>query len=124
MTVALALPLICTYIHIYTGGPTREFLHLPVSEISRNNSLFCGPTSSRVSNHNMLELSRKIYQYVGAILVFSIVYGGPAPGFFAESVTDYVAFGFDKVKALIADILDPMVKGKVEKVKGVMCCIE
>lgn len=101
---------------MHVGGPTREFLHLLVGEISRNNSLFCGSPSSRVPLHNMTELSRKTYKFVGAILAFSIVCGGPAPGYFAEAVADYLVYGFDGVKALIGDIPDPLIRDKIAKV--------
>ena len=64
------------------GGPLREFLQLLMSEIARNNTLFCGDETARVPNHNMVELSKKTYEYVGSMLAVSIVHGGPAPYFF------------------------------------------
>jgi len=64
----------------------------------------------------MKELDRVTYKYVGAILALSIVYGGPAPQFFAESVADYFVYGFNGVQTTIEDIPDTLVKEKLTKV--------
>ena len=49
----------------------------------------------------------------GAILALSIVYGGPAPHFFSESVANYSCLCF---QTTIEDIPDTSVKGKLRKV--------
>ena len=111
------LHLICISLyHLHTGVPTREFLHLIVSNILRKTSLFCGPTTARIPAYNMSELAKQTYKHVGSILAISIICGGSAPGFFTEPVADYVAYGFNMVWAMVADIPDPFVKEKVSKV--------
>lgn len=102
----------------FIGGPLREYLFLIVDEIARNNSLFTGDLKSRVPAHNALELSKKTFQHVGTILALSLVYGGPAPHFFAESVADYIAYGLDKTRGTIDDIPDFTIKQKMAKVSG------
>lgn len=95
-------------------------MFLIVGEIARNNSLFTGELKSRVPAHNMLELSKKTYQHVGSILALSLVYGGPAPHFFAESVADYIVYGLDKTRCTIDDIPDITIKQKLAKVCACM----
>ena len=99
------------------GGPLREFLHLLMSEIAKNNTLFCGDETARVPNHNMVELAKKTYEYVGSMLAVSIVHGGPAPHFFAHGVADYIMYGIDHVNARVEDIPDVIVKAKLTKVR-------
>ena len=87
-----------------------------MSEIARNNTLFCGDETARVPNHNMVELSKKTYEYVGSMLAVSIVHGGPAPHFLAHGVADYIMYGIDHVNARVEDIPGVMVKDKLMKV--------
>ena len=61
------------------GGPLREFFHILISEISQNNYLFCGDATSRVPMHNMTELTKRTYYFVGVMVAMSLVHGGPAP---------------------------------------------
>ena len=91
-----------------------------MGEISRNNSLFTGDLKFRVPAHNMLELSKKTYRHVGSILALSIVYGGPAPHFLAESVADYIIHGLEKTQCTIHDIPDHIIKEKMAKVGEVL----
>ena len=100
------------------GGPLREFLQLLMSEIARNNTLFCGDETARVPNHNMVELSKKTYEYVrvGFMLAVFIVHGGPAPHFFAHGVADYIIYGIEHVNARVEDVPDVVVKEKLMKV--------
>ncbi len=50
--------------------------------ICSNNNLFCGDKTSRSLCHNIPELMKRTYFYVGAIISTSLVHGGPAPAFF------------------------------------------
>ena len=74
----------------------REFLHLLVSSIARNNTLFVGAINQRAPLHNMVELEKNTYYYVGAMLATSIVHGGPPPCFFSNAVADYLLYGMRK----------------------------
>ena len=98
------------------GGPLREFFHLLLCAIGQNNNLFCGDTACRVPLHNMLELSKKTYFYIGMMIATSLVYGGPAPKFFSPCVADYLVFGLSGVKATATDIVDFSTHLKVLKV--------
>ena len=62
--------------HLSTG------CNILVGEIARNNNLFCGNESSRVPTHNMSELMKRTYYFVGMMLALSLLHGGPAPIFF------------------------------------------
>lgn len=77
------------------GGPLREFFHILVSSIAHNHLLFAGEEGNRVPTHNILELEKRSYFYVGEILAVSIVHGGPAPSFFTEAVADFLLYGIE-----------------------------
>ncbi len=97
------------------GGPLREFFHILVKQISQMNSLFCGPEESRCIFHNVMELDKRTYYYVGMILGLSLVYGGPAPAFFCSSIAHYIARG-EVSNPTFYDIPDSEVKEKLIKV--------
>ena len=99
-----------------TGGPLREFLHLLVSSIARNNTLFVGAINQRAPLHNMVELKTNTYYYVGAMLATSIVHVGPPPSFFSNAVADYLLYGMHKTKPTIADIPNDTIRQKLIKV--------
>lgn len=101
---------------IDNGGPKREFFYLLLREIASKNSIFCGPDDSRCVAHNMVELDKKTYYHVGKMMALSIIYGGPAPKFFAPSVANYIAFG-DKSTPSYLDIPDASIKEKLVKVR-------
>lgn len=100
------------------GGPLREFFHLLLYAIAHNNSLFCGGETSRIPQHNMFELSKRTYYYIGLMIATSLVHGGPDPKFFSPSVVDYFVYGLSGVKATPADIVDFDIQLKVLKVLG------
>ena len=100
------------------GGPLREFFRLVLGELSRNNSLFCGVKTARAPLHNVIALSKKTFKYVGCMLAASLINGGPAPGFFADFVADYIVYGIDKVKVNVQDVIDPGMKEKLIKVNS------
>ena len=106
---------VCMF-YFTAGGPLREFLHLVVAEIHRNNTLLCGAPSSRTLTHNIHELEKNTYYHIGALLATSIVHGGPAPSFFCNAVTEFIVFGISIVKATIDDVPDPSVKESLQKV--------
>ena len=87
-------------------GLLREYLRLLLGAVVSNNSLFCGDINSRSLQHNVIELSKKTYFYVGQILSMSLVHGGPAPCFLAEPVVDYILYGLERVKVCIEDVHD------------------
>ena len=71
------------------GGPMCEYLRLLLGAVISNNSLFCGDTKSRYSQHNVMELNKRTYFHIGQIISMSLVHGGPEPSFFAEPIADY-----------------------------------
>ena len=102
------------------GGPMREYMRLLLGSIISNNSLFCGDVNSRFLRHNVIELNKKTYFYVGQILSITLVHGGPAPSFFVEPIADYILYGLEKVKVSIADVQDKVIKRKLQKVSGLI----
>ena len=98
------------------GGPLREFFRLLLREISNNNMLFCGEETARVPIHNILELSKQTFRYVGQIIGSSLLNGGPSPGFFADFIADYIVFGIEKVQVRVQDVVDPKMKSKLTEV--------
>ena len=84
--------------------------------IAQNNSLFCGKENSRVPMHNMLELERRTFYFIGSIVALSLVHGGPAPSFFSPAVADYIVHGVQNVRATIDDVPDEQVQQKLMKV--------
>ena len=98
------------------GGPLREFFNLLILDISKNNSVFCGPRDSRCIMHNMIELDKKTYYYIGMSIALSLIYGGPAPHFFSPTIAKYIAFGSSASSASFLDIPDTSIKEKLIKV--------
>ena len=88
------------------GGPLREFFCLLLGEISSNSMLFCGEETARVPRHNVLELSKQTFRYVGQIIAASLLNGGPSPGFFADFIADYIVFGIEKVQVRVEDVIN------------------
>lgn len=99
-----------------TGGPLREFLRLLTISIFTNNTLFCGDDFSRVPKHNMDQLDKKSYFFVGASMALSFIHGGPPPRCLSSAVADYIVYGVNKVKVSPDDIPDNTMKDKVVKV--------
>ena len=52
------------------------------------------------------------------MLAASLINSGPAPGFFADFVADYIVYGIDKVKVNVQDVIDPGMKEKLIKVNS------
>ena len=98
------------------GGPLREFLYKVVAAAVRNESLFCGPVNSRVPRHNLPELEKQSFYYIGAIIALSLVHGGPAPQCFSQAVADYILYGVKKVNANVIDIPEKEMRDKISKV--------
>ena len=48
----------------------------------------CGSTISRTRNHNVVELNRKTFYYVGVFIALYILHGGPAPKLFSSAIAD------------------------------------
>lgn len=61
------------------GWPLREFFRLVMKDAVSNNSLFQGPEDSRSPAHNVIELKKGTYKFLGEIFALSIVHGGPGP---------------------------------------------
>ena len=106
------------------GGPLCEFFHLMLSEIARNNTLFCGKAIARIPKHNMVELSKQTYKYIGSILAASIIHGGPAPRFFSDAVANYIVYGIERAKVSVEDVPCPLMKEKLQKVCIMYVCVK
>ena len=86
------------------GGPRREYFTLLLKQITMNTSLFEGPEERLLPTHNPLALINKEYLCIGKMLAASILQGGPAPEFFAESVAEYWLRGLEGVQVHVEDI--------------------
>jgi len=103
------------------GGPLREYFYLLLREIFTKGTLFQGKETARIPIHNVLELKKQTFKYIGNMLAASLLNGGPAPTFFADFVADYFVYGLEHVKVNIQDVLNDKMKEKLTKVKK--CCI-
>ncbi len=99
------------------GGPLREFLYLITVAMAHSDMIFCGPLNSRVPRHNLVELQKQTYFFVGVIIALSLVHSGPGPQFFSLAVADYIVFGILKVKANMFDVPEQEMRGKIKKVQ-------
>ena len=98
------------------GGPLREFLHLLMGSIGRNNNLFCGEATSRSLRHNIPELMNKTFFHVGEMIAVSLVHGGPSPEFLCEAVANYIVSGVMDMKATICSVPNVDIQEKLKKV--------
>ena len=98
------------------GGPLREFFHLLLESMSRDNNLFCGDYGYRTPRINIVELGRNTYYHVGTMIAMSLVHGGPRPCFFTPAVADYIIYGLNKVKATPSDVPDDAIQQKLFQV--------
>ena len=87
------------------GGPRREFFRLVLADIASNNALFDGGSQRRVVRHNLIELQGNSYLIVGRIIALSLMYGGPAPQFFARAVAEYM-LGITPYTVSVEDVPD------------------
>ena len=104
------------------GGPLREYFHLLLREIFTKGTIFQGKENARIPIHNVLELKKQTFKYIGNMLAASLLNGGPAPTFFADFVADYLVYGLEHVKVNIRDVLNDKMKEKLTKVKIVTFC--
>ena len=84
--------------------------------VAHSYMLFCGAFNSRVPRHNLVELKKKTYFYIGAIIALSLIHGGPGPHFFSPAVADYIVYGVQNVKAGIMDVPEHEMRDKIKKV--------
>ncbi|XP_019862007.1 PREDICTED: G2/M phase-specific E3 ubiquitin-protein ligase-like [Amphimedon queenslandica] len=97
------------------GGPLREFFRLVMKDAVSNNSLFQGPEDSRSPAHNVIELKKSTYKFLGEIFALSIVHGGPGPQCLSHPVANYLTYGIHKINGTIEDILDYATREKTRK---------
>ncbi len=98
------------------GGPMCEYLHILMSAIAKNNSIFCGDETHRVPVHSVVELEKKTFIYIGSIFALSFIHGGPSPNFLAPSVADYIVYGVQCAQPCPDDIPMKEIRDKVLKV--------
>ena len=94
----------------------REYLRLLLGAVVANNSLFTGDVDARYLRHNVIELNKKTYFYIGQMISMSLIHGGPMPSFFAEPIADYILHGMQKVNARVSDVQEGTIKMKLQKV--------
>jgi hypothetical protein len=101
------------------GGPLREFLYLLMKALASNNMILCGPDESRMPMHNVTELKKNTFYYVGVIIALSLILGGPAPQFFTPAVADYIIYGSTSVIAGVADVVNNSeIREKIRKIEN------
>ena len=71
------------------GGPQREYFTLLLKAAANHSGLFEGPLEHRIPVHNMSALMEKTYLSVGRMFAASVLQGGPAPTFLAESIAEF-----------------------------------
>ncbi len=98
------------------GGPCREFFRLLINEIMSNNTLFQGPMHARFPCHNMQELEKGTYKYIGQIISLSLVHDGPGPHCLAPWVVDYILYGLSGVTPIPEQIPEDDIQTTVKKV--------
>ena len=98
------------------GGPCREFLCILMQECMRNNNLFEGPDNCRIPVHNMAELEKRTFKYIGQMIAVSVVQGGPGPQCLSPAVVDYLSYGIEKILATSEDVPDTEIKYKLKMV--------
>ena len=67
-----------------------------------------------IPRHNLVELEKKTYFYIGAIIALSLIHGGPGPQFFSSAVADYIVYGVQNVNAGIMDVLELEMRDKIK----------
>ena len=71
--------------------------------------------------HNMSALMEKMYFSVGRMFAASVLQGGPAPTFLAESIADYLLYGLEGVDTHSEDV-PCSVQDLIEKVRSIYRC--
>lgn len=97
------------------GGPTREYFRLLMKALSGNSGLFCGQENRRTAGHNLSALHKGDYQRVGQCIAMSVLYNGPGPHFFSETVANYLLH-IPITTVPLEDIPDYEVREKVMQV--------
>ncbi len=97
----------------------REYLHLLMASIAKNNSLFQGEDTKRIPAHNVSEHEKNTFYHVGSIFALSLLHGGPSPSFLAPSVADYIVYGIKGVKVRVEDIPVKSVRDKIKMVLNI-----
>ena len=100
-------PLVVTFKEepaVDAGGPRREYFTLLLKHISTDFQLFEGSAGHLLPTHNLPALINRHYNCIGKMISASILQGGPAPDFFAESVAEYWLKGLSGVQVHVEDI--------------------
>ena len=74
-----------------TGGPRREFFHLPLCEMLAS-SLFAGYPHHMILSHNLEAVATEKYHLIGKMIATCIIQGGEAPACFSKAVADFLIF--------------------------------
>ncbi len=99
-----------------SGGPMREYMYLLMSSIAKSHLFFNGEETKRVPMHNIVELEKNTFFYIGSIFALSLVHGGPSPSFLALSVADYIVYGVKAVQVSVDDIPVYEIKERIKLV--------
>ena len=71
--------------------------------------LFDGCEQRRIARHNVIELQGESYLIAGRVIALSLMYGGPAPQFFARPVAEYL-LGITAYTVSIEDVPDQCIQ--------------
>lgn len=107
------------------GGPCREFFRLVLKQMSEDGNLFGGQPSSRTLMHNVFALQSNEFHIAGHLIALSLMYGGPAPYFFSESLLSYL-LNEPLNCGMVAEISDYHVQSALQKVclfNYFACCL-
>ena len=91
-----------------------------MNEIAKKNMLFRGDGNRRVPRHCVGELKKKTFFIVGKMLALSLMHGGPAPTFLADSIVNYILHGNTDGK--VTDVPDQSVQDVLLKVHVLWLC--
>lgn len=85
-------------------GSKQEFLSHLMQHLETS-PLFEGPLSKNLTL-NSQALKENLYYEAGKMLAISLVHGGPAPGFFSETLFNCLAYGPENTLPILDDVSD------------------
>ncbi|XP_052594444.1 G2/M phase-specific E3 ubiquitin-protein ligase isoform X3 [Peromyscus californicus insignis] len=85
-------------------GSKQEFLSHLMQHLETS-PLFEGPLSKNLTL-NSQALQENLYYEAGKMLAVSLVHGGPAPGFFSETLFNCLAYGPENTLPILDDVSD------------------
>ncbi|XP_051001705.1 G2/M phase-specific E3 ubiquitin-protein ligase isoform X1 [Acomys russatus] len=97
-------------------GSQQEFLSHLMHHLE-NSSVFEGSLAKNLSL-NYQALKENHYYEAGRMIAISLVHGGPAPGFFSETLFNCLAYGPENTQPILDDVSDPDVAKIIMKINN------